>query len=50
MHFIEQVFGVSPDGGTGLTEIALILVVVTAVVRNYSIQAVTAKLSRGRDV
>jgi hypothetical protein len=32
MHFIEQVFGVSPDGGAGLTEIAFILAVVTALV------------------
>ncbi len=25
MHFIEQLFGFSPDGGTGLTELLLFL-------------------------
>lgn len=32
MQWIEQLFGCSPDGGTGLTEIALLLSVLTAVV------------------
>lgn len=30
MHFIEQVFGFSPDGGTGLTELLLFLLPVVA--------------------
>ena len=25
MHFIEQIFGLSPDGGSGLTELLLFL-------------------------
>jgi hypothetical protein len=25
MHFIEQIFGFSPDGGSGFTELLLIL-------------------------
>lgn len=29
MHFIEQLLGVSPDGGTGLTEIAVVAAVVS---------------------
>jgi hypothetical protein len=29
MQFIEQLLGVSPDGGTGLTEIALAAAVVS---------------------
>jgi hypothetical protein len=31
MHFIEQLFGFSPDGGSGLTELLLFLVPVVAV-------------------
>ena len=31
MHFIEQWFGVSPDGGTGAFEAAMIMVVIAAV-------------------
>ena len=30
MHFIEQLFGFSPDAGTGLTELFLFLVPVVA--------------------
>jgi hypothetical protein len=26
MHFIEQVFGFSPDGGSGLTELLILLI------------------------
>ena len=25
MHLIEQLFGISPDGGTGLTELLILL-------------------------
>jgi hypothetical protein len=25
MHLIEQLFGISPDGGTGLTELVILL-------------------------
>lgn len=31
MHFIEQLFGISPDGGSGATELLYGLVVVAAV-------------------
>jgi hypothetical protein len=30
MHFIEQLFGLSPDGGSGLTELFLFLLPVVA--------------------
>jgi len=30
MQFIEQLFGFSPDGGTGLTEIMIVILVFTA--------------------
>ena len=30
MHFIEQLFGFSPDGGSGLTELFLFLLPVVA--------------------
>ena len=30
MHFMEQLFGFSPDGGTGLTELFLFLLPVVA--------------------
>jgi hypothetical protein len=30
MHFIEQLFGFSPDGGSGLTELLLFLLPVVA--------------------
>jgi hypothetical protein len=31
MHFIEQLFGFSPDGGSGLTELLLFLLPAVAV-------------------
>ncbi|WP_256445426.1 hypothetical protein [Pyxidicoccus parkwayensis] len=31
MTFIEQAFGLSPDNGSGLTELALVLVALLAV-------------------
>lgn len=30
MHFIEQIFGLSPDGGSGLTEFLLLLIPLAA--------------------
>jgi hypothetical protein len=30
MHFIEQLFGLSPDGGSGMTELFLFLLPVVA--------------------
>jgi hypothetical protein len=30
MHFIEQLFGFSPDGGSGLTELFLFMLPVVA--------------------
>lgn len=31
MQFIEQLFGFSPDGGTGLTELSILAVALTAI-------------------
>ncbi len=31
MHFIEQIFGVSPDGGNGLLELLYVLSIAAAI-------------------
>jgi len=35
MHFIEELFGFSPDGGTGLTEMAILVAALTGIVLVY---------------
>jgi len=43
MQFIEWLFGFSPDGGTGLTEIAIIVSALAAVLIVYR------RIARGRE-
>jgi hypothetical protein len=43
MNFIEQVFGISPDGGSGVLEFMLVLVPVLTVGVIYTVRAIRRK-------
>jgi hypothetical protein len=43
MNFIEQVFGISPDGGSGVLEFMLVLVPVLTVGVIYTVMAIRRK-------
>lgn len=36
MDFIERIFGISPDGGSGLFETALFLIPIVAIIAIYA--------------
>ena len=39
MDFIEQLFGVSPDGGSGLTEVSIVVAIFAALALGYLLRA-----------
>lgn len=39
MDFIERIFGISPDGGSGSFELMLLLVPITLVAALYALRA-----------
>ena len=48
MDFIERFVGISPDGGSGLTELTLIMAIVTAVLLVQRSSPVLRLLGRTR--
>jgi hypothetical protein len=50
MDFIERIFGIAPDGGSGYFELAIILTVITVPAIFFAVRRRGKRSSRYRDV
>ncbi len=48
MDFIERIFGISPDGGDGSTEMMIIIALVVVVVAAFAVWRGWARRARNR--